>query len=112
MSGLGTYFVHMVVAYAIGLGMANIAVYVFHMGQPALLYLVPCCLGTMCILGWQRQELRQLWDGPKVLETAEQIVNGSRETSSVVELSPKQTSEGEVVDDEVGDVPLLNQAGD
>jgi hypothetical protein len=73
-----TYFGPLVVAYAIGLGMANIAVYVMNMGQPALLYLVPCCLGTMIFLGWRRQELRQLWDGPKVLETAEDIVFGRR----------------------------------
>ena len=67
----------MVVAYAIGLGMANVAVYVMKMGQPALLYLVPCCLGTMVGLGWHRHELRQLWEGPKVLETAEAIVFGT-----------------------------------
>ncbi len=113
-SGMATYFGPLVVAYAIGLGMANTAVYVFHMGQPALLYLVPTCLGTMCFLGWQRKELRQLWEGPKVLETAEQIIRGSRETSSVVELSPKPSmnESQELVDDEVGDMPLLNKPGD
>jgi signal peptide peptidase-like protein 2B len=39
------------VAYAIGLFMANAAVYIMEMGQPALLYLVPCCLGTMVCMG-------------------------------------------------------------
>jgi signal peptide peptidase-like protein 2B len=35
------YFAPMVVAYAVGLLMANVAVHVMNMGQPALLYLVP-----------------------------------------------------------------------
>lgn len=46
------------------------------MGQPALLYLVPCCLGTMMVLANQRGETAELWKGPKVLIAAERIVNG------------------------------------
>lgn len=76
-----SYFGPILLAYAIGLAMANIAVYVMNMGQPALLYLVPCCLGTMVYLGWKRQELRQLWEGPRVLETAEDIVFGRGPTA-------------------------------
>ena len=30
-------------------------------GQPALLYIVPCTLGTVLLLGWWRGELRSLW---------------------------------------------------
>ena len=45
------YFGPVMVAYAIGLFMANAAVYIMEMGQPALLYLVPCCLGTMVCMG-------------------------------------------------------------
>eukprot|EP00984_Skeletonema_dohrnii_P003605 scaffold1220_cov104-Skeletonema_dohrnii-CCMP3373.AAC.10 len=46
--GHGGYFGPVVVAYAVGLVMANAAVYLIlmQMGQPALLYLMPCCLGT------------------------------------------------------------------
>lgn len=77
----GGYFAPLVVAYAIGLAMANTAVYVMKMGQPALLYLVPCCLGTLVYIGWRRQELRQLWDGPRVLRTADDIVLGPRYAS-------------------------------
>ena len=43
----GGYFLPLVISYAIGLAMANTAVYVMQMGQPALLYLVPCCFGTI-----------------------------------------------------------------
>ena len=76
----GGYFAPLIVAYAIGLAMANTAVYVMHMGQPALLYLVPCCLGTMIYIGYRRNELSQLWDGPRVLQSADNILynnNGS-----------------------------------
>ena len=48
-----------------------------HMGQPALLYLVPTCLGTMCYIGWRRKELQQLWDGPRVLRAADDVVFGN-----------------------------------
>lgn len=61
------YFIPVLIAYAIGLFMANMAVYLMNMGQPALLYLVPLCLGTICILGWIRGEFKELWNGPKIL---------------------------------------------
>jgi len=61
------YFIPVLIAYAIGLFMANMAVYLMNMGQPALLYLVPLCLGTICTLGWIRGEFMELWNGPKIL---------------------------------------------
>eukprot|EP00979_Chaetoceros_neogracilis_P013727 scaffold4037_cov265-Chaetoceros_neogracile.AAC.9 len=70
------YFTALVVSYAIGLAMANVAVYVMKMGQPALLYLVPCCLGTMSCLGWMRGELRELWNTPRVLASCDSILYG------------------------------------
>jgi hypothetical protein len=132
----GYYFIPLVVAYAVGLFMANAAVYVMNMGQPALLYLVPCTLGTMSFLGWRRQELRQLWEGPRVLKTADQIVYGRPTTTQQhqqqqqQQQAPQQQSSSdpsntsgnnaddddnddqgdleEFVDDEAGDVPLLS----
>lgn len=78
----GPYFVPLVIAYAIGLMMANVAVYVMEMGQPALLYLVPCTLGTVSYLGWKRGDLRALWEGPKVLQLADSIVYGTPRPSN------------------------------
>ena len=108
------YFVPLVIAYAIGLLMANVAVYVMNMGQPALLYLVPCTLGTMSFLGWRRKELKALWDGPRILNTADDIVYGKSQPQS--EANPPSSLEStvdptvveEFVDDETGDVPLLS----
>ena len=71
------YFVPAVIAYAVGLAMANIAVYVMRMGQPALLYLVPCCLGIIVYLGWKRGELSEFWQTPKVLTSCDEILYGS-----------------------------------
>jgi hypothetical protein len=70
--------------------MANIAVYVMEVGQPALLYLLPCTLSTMMYLGWQRQDLRSLWNGPK----ADNIVFG-REATNTTNRMPIQNSIGD-----------------
>jgi hypothetical protein len=72
----GGYFVPLVIAYAVGLWMANTAVYLMQMGQPALLYLVPCCLGTMACLGWRRNEWGELWKGPRALKAADALLWG------------------------------------
>ena len=72
----GGYFLPSVIAYAVGLLMANMAVYLMNMGQPALLYLVPCCLGTMCFMAYRRNELYSLWEGPKAIRTVDEMLYG------------------------------------
>jgi signal peptide peptidase-like protein 2B len=78
-----SYFAPLVVAYAIGLFMANAAVYLMNMGQPALLYLVPMCLGSMCFMGWRRNELAGLWEGPKIIKTVDVMMYGEYEPAEV-----------------------------
>merc|ERR1712176_737862 len=80
----GGYFPPLIVAYACGLFMANTAVYVMEMGQPALLYLVPACLGTICFLGWRRNELRSLWDGPRIIRIADEMLYETMERNSEI----------------------------
>ncbi|KAG4053263.1 hypothetical protein PC123_g11586 [Phytophthora cactorum] len=53
--------------YTIGLLLANIAVVTTGSGQPALMYLVPCTLGLLAIVGWRRGILNKLWEGPPEL---------------------------------------------
>jgi len=72
----GGYFGPVMVAYAIGLLMANAAVYIMEMGQPALLYLVPCCLGTVVYMGHKAGELNDLWEGPRVIRSADALMYG------------------------------------
>jgi signal peptide peptidase-like protein 2B len=107
----GGYFPPLVVAYAVGLMMANVAVSVMHMGQPALLYLVPCCLGTMSFMGYRRNELKDLWDGPKCLLAADAVVYGEHPSDAH---SPVPMEEGHnalavpsAENDERDDLPLL-----
>lgn len=83
-----SYLRPLVVAYAVGLAMANIAVYAMQMGQPALLYLVPCCLGTMTFLGWKRGELDELWNTPQVIIASDKKMFGEYlEENSISESS-------------------------
>ncbi len=78
------YFGPVIVAYAIGLLMANTAVYIMEMGQPALLYLVPCCLGTMVYMGQKAGELKDMWDGPRVIRAADEVMFGPPQVESAV----------------------------
>jgi len=63
------YFLTFVVSYCFGLMFASAAVLIFMVAQPALLYIVPCCLAPMLTFAWLRGELNDLWHGnvlPKV----------------------------------------------
>merc|ERR1719178_519651 len=62
-----TYFILMVIGYSIGLMMANVAVYVMDMGQPALLYLVPCTLGVFCAVSHREGKFQMMWAAPPSL---------------------------------------------
>eukprot|EP00884_Botryococcus_braunii_P012309 jgi/Botrbrau1/21079/Bobra.0144s0077.1 len=55
-----TYFLPVMVGYVAGLGMAFIANMVTHMGQPALLYLVPCTLSAVAFTASSRGELNRI----------------------------------------------------
>jgi signal peptide peptidase-like 2B len=76
------YFVSALCAYGTGLCMANFGVYLMKMGQPALFYIVPCCLGTVLYQSWRRQELHDLWNGPAAMHEADLMLSGLRRASS------------------------------
>ncbi|KAM9349085.1 signal peptide peptidase-like 2 [Symphorus nematophorus] len=57
------YFVACTIAYGIGLLITFVALAVMQMGQPALLYLVPCTLLTSLSVALWRRELPQFWTG-------------------------------------------------
>ena len=59
------YFAYMVLGYALGLALAIVASVVMRMGQPALLYLVPCTLWPCLLLAtWRGEVLMSLVCGP------------------------------------------------
>eukprot|EP00249_Psilotum_nudum_P016858 c26023_g1_i1 orf=553-2163(-) len=56
------YWVWMVLGYGFGLFVTYVALNLMDgHGQPALLYIVPCTLGTLIILAWWRGEVGTLW---------------------------------------------------
>ena len=55
------YFTSVVSSYVIGLLMAFAANAVTHLGQPALLYIVPMTLSSVVATGIQRDELFRIW---------------------------------------------------
>lgn len=61
---LQTYFGPALTAYAAGL-LLTFAALAFGLfgdeGQPAMLYLVPCTLGTVVVLAWTRGDLADMW---------------------------------------------------
>ncbi|KAK1313009.1 Signal peptide peptidase-like 2 [Acorus calamus] len=57
------YFVWSTLGYAFGLFLTYLALYLMDgHGQPALLYLVPCTLWLIIVLGWAKGELKYLWN--------------------------------------------------
>eukprot|EP00742_Colponemidia_sp_Colp-10_P007865 GILJ01008482.1.p1 GENE.GILJ01008482.1~~GILJ01008482.1.p1 ORF type:complete len:504 (+),score=71.70 GILJ01008482.1:45-1556(+) len=60
---VNVYFPIDLIAYVVGLAICGIILGVTGAAQPALLYLVPCCLGAVVILGVSRKELKDLWNG-------------------------------------------------
>lgn len=83
------YFHLMIWGYAVGLMMANMAVYLMQMGQPALLYLVPCTLGVLSAVAYRDGTLQQLWDGPPSLSNKPSTQ--LRSVSDSVDLPPPET---------------------
>jgi Signal peptide peptidase len=68
----GSFF-WLMVAYSVGLALAFTAFALTEVGQPALLYIVPCCLGMICIVG--RKELKDLWTGTGAVQLALKLQN-------------------------------------
>ncbi|KAA0715321.1 Signal peptide peptidase-like 2A [Triplophysa tibetana] len=67
------YFISCALAYSVGLVVTFAVMLLSKMGQPALLYLVPCTLLTSSILACVRKEFKQFWAG-----TIYQVLDDSR----------------------------------
>lgn len=51
------------VSYVVGLVVSVVAGIASGEGQPALLYLVPCVLGTLLGKAWHMGKLKDVWHG-------------------------------------------------
>jgi len=67
---LNGYFGCSVVGYAFGLLLSMIFAFVYDMAQPALLYLVPCTLLPISVLGFVRGQFQELWQGLEDTDTS------------------------------------------
>lgn len=64
------YFLWLTIGYAVGLILTYVGLYFMDgHGQPALMYLVPCTLGLIIVLGWVRGELDDLWNHGTIQKT-------------------------------------------
>merc|ERR1712192_43691 len=57
------YFLPGLISYSLGLLATMVVLEITGAGQPALLYLVPCTLGTALTAGYCRGDLLSLWHG-------------------------------------------------
>ncbi|KYO21156.1 signal peptide peptidase-like 2A isoform X3 [Alligator mississippiensis] len=57
------YYVSCTLAYAVGMVLTFVVLALMKMGQPALLYLVPCTLITSSVVAWRRKEMKKFWKG-------------------------------------------------
>ncbi|KAG6548658.1 hypothetical protein Mapa_009812 [Marchantia paleacea] len=72
----GGYFLWSTVGYGLGLFLTYVALNLMNgNGQPALLYIVPCTLGTVISLGWWREEFGILWN-KGIYHTTATVVGG------------------------------------
>ncbi|KAM9637825.1 signal peptide peptidase-like 2A isoform X7 [Harpia harpyja] len=62
-SSSSVYYISCTIAYAIGMVLTFIVLALMKMGQPALLYLVPCTLITSSLVAWRRKEMKKFWKG-------------------------------------------------
>jgi signal peptide peptidase-like 2B len=107
------YFPPLVVAYAVGLLMSTASVDLMRMDQPALLYLVPCCLGTIVYVGWKRNELQDLWDGPHCIRAVDDIIHGPvNDTQNVRDHHVPLPSSEDIADLGVPAVPSATDEND
>lgn len=60
---LSLSFVFIVAAYGVGMIVTLVVMVLSKMGQPALLYLVPCTLVTSALVAWRRKEMKRFWAG-------------------------------------------------
>ncbi|XP_041895696.1 signal peptide peptidase-like 2A isoform X4 [Corvus kubaryi] len=57
------YYISCTIAYAVGMVLTFVVLALMKMGQPALLYLVPCTLITSSLVAWRRKEMKKFWKG-------------------------------------------------
>ncbi|XP_041091484.1 signal peptide peptidase-like 2A isoform X2 [Polyodon spathula] len=70
------YYISCTIAYGVGMIVTLVVMVFSKMGQPALLYLVPCTLLTSALVAWRRKEMKRFWAGTvyEVLDSKEPLL--------------------------------------
>jgi hypothetical protein len=92
------YFSSNLVAYFAGLLVTLVVMYGFKAAQPALLYLVPACLGTSLVLSSVKGDFKTLWkytENEEEIAATEAAATGSSEDVQLTETKAKEETEGE-----------------
>ncbi|KAL4141088.1 hypothetical protein PRNP1_014210 [Phytophthora ramorum] len=107
------YFQLLAVGYAAGLALANIAVMVTEMGQPALMYLVPTTLGTLIAVSKRNGDFRSMWIGAGVNEDdVYSMKRGSSDGPGYRAVGSEEAPTGIVIGEPIGRVNDNSRGGD
>ncbi|XP_041091486.1 signal peptide peptidase-like 2A isoform X4 [Polyodon spathula] len=76
------YYISCTIAYGVGMIVTLVVMVFSKMGQPALLYLVPCTLLTSALVAWRRKEMKRFWAGTvyEVLDSKEPLLQDGGES--------------------------------
>ncbi|TKS79596.1 Signal peptide peptidase-like 2B [Collichthys lucidus] len=99
------YFVACTIAYGIGLLITFVALALMQMGQPALLYLVPCTLLTSLTVALWRKELPQFWTGSGFVPAIVLAPINCTQTTAPQTEEPSTKPEPQTTDDQSEDSP-------
>ncbi|KAI9515711.1 Minor histocompatibility antigen H13 [Dissostichus eleginoides] len=83
-----TYFYSSFLAYIFGLGLTIFVMHTFKHAQPALLYLVPACIGFPCLVALVKGELTELFS----FESSEEVLPASPRLTSFPTVSGSPAS--------------------
>ncbi|XP_062357655.1 signal peptide peptidase-like 2A isoform X3 [Cinclus cinclus] len=82
------YYISCTIAYAVGMVLTFIVLALMKMGQPALLYLVPCTLITSALVAWRRKEMKKFWKGSSYQMMEHLDYTGNEESTAAATEQP------------------------
>ncbi|XP_039933562.1 signal peptide peptidase-like 2A isoform X3 [Hirundo rustica] len=82
------YYISCTIAYAVGMVLTFIVLALMKMGQPALLYLVPCTLITSSLVAWRRKEMKKFWKGSSYQMMEHLDYTGNEESTATATEQP------------------------
>jgi hypothetical protein len=106
------YFYTSIFAYILGLGLCYVALLVMESAQPALLYLVPCVLGSILLVGWRRGELKALWKGRATTLKTEDEENSNQSNKDAIINEQSSSEHVPLIESETGSTNELVELQD